>query len=70
ERRRQNAEGRRQEAESRKQRAEGTPSLRGTKQSSVPFPYGLLPVFWIASYLAMTNALYDPLSTLKPLAGF
>jgi hypothetical protein len=52
------------------------PSLRETKQSSVPFPSGLLPVFWIASFLAMTNALFVIISGAtkcccrKPLAGF
>jgi hypothetical protein len=48
--RRQGDKGTRQKAESRKQTADGTTSLRGTKQSSVPF-------LRIASFLAMTNAL-------------
>ncbi|MDR2473233.1 MAG: hypothetical protein LBD53_06660 [Tannerella sp.] len=45
-------------------RNDDTTSLRGTKQSGVPFPSGLLPVFRIASYLPMTDV------SSKPLAGF
>jgi arylsulfatase len=56
-------------------RGDGTTSLRGTKQSSVPFPSGLLPFFRIASNLIMTNALSVNARAMtdvssKPLAGF